>query len=209
MKLTTEQPFVDLSKMNDLDKCCPSEKALMQSNQVNEVTNEHEPTNGDDIDHGPCDLHQKEKCGHQYSARNANRRIYHNQRYHYNQFQHKSKSFKVYELDGQYKFNLKNSYRMYRNPVQCPSCVVTNLAQTYRHKGIPWCNRNVDYRFEYPDIYCGLHAELTDFYNYMKPMAEDDILRKATFYSISKSIKRLDFIDSVRTLSCLIPVGVT
>lgn len=100
----------------------------------------------------------------------------------------------AYELDGQQKFTLKDSY--FEN-LRCPSCVMNNLAQTYKHRGIPWCDPQKNYRTHFSDFYEGLNAELEDFYAFISPNGQDEVLRKATFYCISKSIKKLKMINTV------------
>lgn len=94
----------------------------------------------------------------------------------------------VVELDGHQKFTLKKGY--FEN-LRCPSCVMSQHAQIFKFQGVPWIgNYKKNYRSGYGDFYEGLSAELEDFFRFIRPTTEDEILRKATFYSISKSIKR-------------------
>lgn len=49
----------------------------------------------------------------------------------------------------------------------------------------------------YETIYEKIHVELNDFYSFIKPLKEDEILRKATFFCLSDSIKKLPFVKQV------------
>lgn len=98
----------------------------------------------------------------------------------------------IYELDGQQKYIFQRGG--YFENLRCPPCVLNNLSQTYKHRGIPWWDGVINYR-QFNDHYEGLHLELEHFYATIKPYTEDEVLRKATFYCISKSIKRSKTFD--------------
>ncbi|KAH9418936.1 Non-canonical poly(A) RNA polymerase papd5 [Dermatophagoides pteronyssinus] len=50
----------------------------------------------------------------------------------------------------------------------------------------------------YETIYEKIHVELNDFYSFIKPLKEDEILRKATFFCLADSIKKLPFVKQVK-----------
>lgn len=80
--------------------------------------------------------------------------------------------------------------KCYYENLRCPSCIMTNAAQICRYQGMPWVSyNNGSYQTDYDSVYEGLSAELEDFYQFIRPKAEDDALRKATFLCIAKSIK--------------------
>ena len=106
----------------------------------------------------------------------------------------KNKMAFAFELDGQQKYTFKKRY--FEN-LHCPSCIMNNYSQIFKYSGIPWWYINKNYHRNYSDFYEGLNAELEDFYTCIRPKVEDEVLRKATFYCISKSIKRIKIIDTV------------
>ncbi|KPM04762.1 Nucleotidyltransferase domain containing protein [Sarcoptes scabiei] len=50
----------------------------------------------------------------------------------------------------------------------------------------------------YDSVYEKIHVELNNFYSFIKPLKEDEIIRKATFYCIADSIKKLKFVKQVK-----------
>ena len=134
-------------------------------------------------------MYQNRNIGYEPRTRHYCKPIYSNRQ---------PKSFQnTYELDGQQKFTLKQRY--FEN-LRCPTCIMNNLSQTWKYQGMPWRNLTVNYRTDFKDLYEALHAELDDFYKFIRPNNEDRVFRKATYYCIANSIKRSKKyeIDSVR-----------
>ncbi|UXI17317.1 hypothetical protein NH340_JMT03260 [Sarcoptes scabiei] len=77
----------------------------------------------------------------------------------------------------------------YVKNLRFPDCVVRNLCQTY--------NTPQDGQY-YDSVYEKIHVELNNFYSFIKPLKEDEIIRKATFYCIADSIKKLKFVKQVK-----------
>nr|XP_027203186.1 non-canonical poly(A) RNA polymerase PAPD7-like [Dermatophagoides pteronyssinus] len=59
-------------------------------------------------------------------------------------------------------------------------------------------NRQQQTNDSYETIYEKIHVELNDFYSFIKPLKEDEILRKATFFCLADSIKKLPFVKQVK-----------
>lgn len=100
------------------------------------------------------------------------------------------------------QYTLKKGY--FEN-LRCPSCIMNNPAQIVRYQGMPWVDfSNRSYLTDYDNVYEGLSAELEDFYQFIRPKAEDEALRKATYLCITKSIKKcVKFdIEGVSLLTC-------
>ncbi|KAI2805382.1 Non-canonical poly(A) RNA polymerase papd5 [Blomia tropicalis] len=134
-------------------------------------------------------MYQNRNIGYEPRTRHYCKPIYSNRQ---------PKSFQnTYELDGQQKFTLKQRY--FEN-LRCPTCIMNNLSQTWKYQGMPWRNLTVNYRTDFKDLYEALHAELDDFYKFIRPNNEDRVFRKATYYCIANSIKRSKKyeIDSVK-----------
>lgn len=100
----------------------------------------------------------------------------------------------TFELDGQVKYRLKD-------PLQMPDFVFRTMSQVLRHQGRPWVPELRNFVHDYKEPRVGLSAELEAYYNYMKPRVEEDVMRRATYFAITRSIKKIPKfpIDGVST----------
>lgn len=105
-----------------------------------------------------------------------------------------------FEINGRHNeyLKMKNNFYYIEN-LKFPDCVLKNLTQVSKYHGTPWFYRDYQQANDhYENIQQKLHAELNDFYSFLKPLREDEIIRKMTFYCIADSIKKLDFVKQVK-----------
>lgn len=105
-----------------------------------------------------------------------------------------------FEINGRHNeyLKVKNNFYYIEN-LKFPDCVLKNLTQVSKYHGTPWFHREYQPKNEqFENIQQKLHAELNDFYSFLKPLREDEIIRKMTFYCIADSIRKLDFVKQVR-----------
>lgn len=105
-----------------------------------------------------------------------------------------------FEINGRHNecVSCKDNVFYVRN-LKFPDCVVRNLGQIMKYQGQLWFkSHESDGNKYYESIYERIHVELNDFYSFIKPLKEDEILRKATYFCISDSIKKLKFVRQVK-----------